>query len=369
MAEADVKYYIDGTDFATYGVYVQASNGVVCKPAMKDLLSDDWLFAHGTVYDLSSVYYKEATLQLRCFIDAIGFSDYITKANNFLGKFADSQEHTLTVWAGTTTSHTSIAFSVLCKDSVDIEKAWMPGEFVGKFTLKLKVPHPTRPSGSWSTANPSSADSVSYFLDEHNFLGYGVYVQASNGITTIPQIKEPLTYDWGTADGLDYHQDGVRYQERTIQLKCIMEANTFPELLNKALTFFSLLIANRTLRLRIMAGDKALVYEVICKDEVSLVPDFSHQNKCVGTFTLRLIEPEPVKRVLYGNGTCSITIKSKSPVNIYWGDGTHAFGVSGNDVSQTVSHSVSSNYVIITGEPNDFTSFTSNFTTVWSRLL
>ena len=148
-----------------------------------------------------------------------------------------------------------------------------------------------------------------------------------------------------------------------------MEANTFPELLNKALTFFSLLIANRTLRLRIMAGDKALVYEVICKDEVSLVPDFSHQNKCVGTFTLRLIEPEPVKRVLYGNGTCSITIKSKSPVNIYWGDGTHAFGVSGNDVSQTVSHSVSSNYVIITGEPNDFTSFTSNFTTVWSRLL
>ena len=359
MAEADVKYYIDGTDFATYGVYVQASNGVVCKPAMKDLLSDDWLFAHGTVYDLSNVYYKEATLQLRCFIDAIGFSDYITKANNFLGKFADSQEHTLTVWAGTTTSHTSIAFSVLCKDSVDIEKAWMPGEFVGKFTLKLKVPHPTRPSGSWSTANPSSADSVSYFLDEHNFLGYGVYVQASNGITTIPQIKDPLTYDWGTADGLDYHQDGVRYQERTIQLKCIMEANTFPELLNKALTFFSLLIANRT----------ALVYEVICKDEVSLVPDFSHQNKCVGTFTLRLIEPEPVKRVLYGNGTCSITIKSKSPVNIYWGDGTHTFGVSGNDISQTVSHSVSSNYVIITGEPNDFTSFTSNFTTVWSRLL
>ena len=368
MAEADVKYYIDGTDFATYGVYVQASNGVVCKPAMKDLLSDDWLFAHGTVYDLSSVYYKEATLQLRCFIDAIGFSDYITKANNFLGKFADSQEHTLTVWAGTTTSHTSIAFSVLCKDSVDIEKAWMPGEFVGKFTLKLKVPHPTRPSGSWSTANPSSADSVSYFLDEHNFLGYGVYVQASNGITTIPQIKDPLTYDWGTADGLDYHQDGVRYQERTIQLKCFMEAVSYADLIARSLAFFSLFIANRPLRLKIAAGTKPLVYEVICKDSISLDPDLSHGEKCVGTFTIKLVEPEPVKRVLSGGGTATITIQSKTPVNIYWGDGSHTYDVSGNNVQASLSHN-SGSEIIITGEPNDFTNFSSNKTTIWSRLL
>ena len=45
MAEADVKYYVDGTDFATYGVYVTASDGVVCKPAIKDLLSDNWSMA------------------------------------------------------------------------------------------------------------------------------------------------------------------------------------------------------------------------------------------------------------------------------------------------------------------------------------
>lgn len=368
MAKADVKYYVDGTDFASYGVYVTASDGVVCKPAIKDLLSDDWSFAHGTAYDLSQVYYKEATLQLRCFIEASGFSDYITKATNFLGKFADAEKHTLVVRAGTTSSYATRSFTVLCKDSVDIEKAWNPEKFVGTFTLKLTVPSPTLPSGSWS-GSASSADSISYYLEGVLFSRYGVYVQASSGITTIPQIKDPLTYNWGTANGLDYHQDGVRYKERTIQLKCLVEADTFPDLLNKTLAFFSLLIRNRTLRLRIAAGDKNLVYEVICKDEVRLVPDFSHQNKCVGTFTLRLVEPEPVKRVLYGNGTCTITIKSPSPVNIYWGDGTHTFDVSGNDVSQTVSHSVSSDYVIITGEPNDFTSFTSNFTTIWSRLL
>lgn len=367
MAEADVKYYVDGTNFASYGVYVSASDGVVCKPAIKDLLSDNWNFAHGTAYDLSTVYYKETSLQLRCFIEASGFSDFITKANGFLANFADAEEHTLVVRAGTTSSYKQRSFTVLCKDSVDIEKVWNPQTFVGTFTLKLTVPHPGLPTGSWSGA--SSADSVAYSIDGSVFTNYGVYVQASSGITTIPKIKDPLTYNWGTANGLDYHQDGVKYQERTIQLKCIVEADTFPDLLNKTLAFFSLLTKNRTLRLKIAAGDKVLVYEVICKDEVRLVPDFSHQNKCVGTFTLKLVEPEPVKRVLFGNGTCTITIQSKSPVNIYWGDGTHTYDVSGNDVSQTVSHSVSNNYVIITGEPNDFTSFTTNFTTIWNRLL
>lgn len=367
MAKADVKYLVDGTDFTAYNVYVSSSDGVVCKPAIKDLLSDEWSNTHGTVYDLSQVYYKEATLQLRCFIEANGYSDFISKATGFLAKFADAEEHTLVVRAGTSSSYKQCSFTVLCKDSVDIDKEWNSKTFVGTFTLKLTVPHPAVPSGSWSGA--SSADEVQYSIDGSLFTSYGVYVQASSGITTIPQIKEPLTYNWGTANGLDYHQDGVRYKERTIQLKCLVEANSFPDLLNKTMAFFALLTKNRTLRLKIVAGGTVLVYEVICKDEVRLVPDFSHQNKCVGTFTLRLTEPEPVKRVLSGSGSCTVTVRSKSPVNIYWGGGDHAFGVSGNDVAQTVSHNAPDGFVIITGEPNDFTSFTSNFTTLWSRLL
>ncbi len=367
MAKADVKYYVDGTDFATFGVYVSSSDGVVCKPAIKDLLSDDWGL-HGTVYDLTQIYYKEAQLQLKCFIDATGYDDFITKATNFLASFGDAKEHTLMVWAGTQASHTTSSFSVLCKDSADIDKKWNPGRFVGTFTLKLTVPHPSRPSGSWS-GSASSSDSVEYSIDGKKFNSYGVYVQASSGITTIPKIKDPLTYDWGTADGLDYLQDGVRYKERTIQLKCMVEADAFPDLISKTLAFFSLMIQNRTLRLMIKAGTKTLVYEVICKDQVTLTPEYASSGKCLGTFTLKLTEPEPVKRVLYGNGTCTITVTSKTPVNIYWPDGTHTFDVSGNSVSQTVTHSVTSDYVIITGEPNDFTSFSSNFTTVWSRLI
>ena len=230
------------------------------------------------------------------------------------------------------------------------------------------MPHPSRPSGSWSGSGTVEPGDVAYSIDGNMFADYGVYVSGSTGITTVPKIKDPLTYNWGSVDGLDYHQDGVRYQERTIQLKCFMEAVSYADLIARSLAFFSLFIANRPLRLKIAAGTKPLVYEVICKDSISLDPDISHGEKCVGTFTIKLVEPEPVKRVLSGGGTATITIQSKTPVNIYWGDGSHTYDVSGNNVQASLSHN-SGSEIIITGEPNDFTNFSSNKTTIWSRLL
>jgi hypothetical protein len=364
MAAADVTYSINGKDFATFGVYVSNSSGVVCKPAVKDLLSDNWNFAHGTVYDLSSVCYKETEIQLKCFIEAKGYDQYITRALGFLSEFSDAEEHPLVVTTGTV----SKTFNVLSKDLIDISKSWNPSKFVGTFTIKLTVPHPSRPSGSWSGSGTVEPGDVAYSIDGNMFADYGVYVSGSTGITTVPKIKDPLTYNWGSVDGLDYHQDGVRYQERTIQLKCFMEAVSYADLIARSLAFFSLFIANRPLRLKIAAGTKPLVYEVICKDSISLDPDLSHGEKCVGTFTIKLVEPEPVKRVLSGGGTATITIQSKTPVNIYWGDGSHTYDVSGNNVQASLSHS-SGSEIIITGEPNDFTNFSSNKTTIWSRLL
>ena len=364
MAAADVTYSINGKDFATFGVYVSNSSGVVCKPAVKDLLSDNWNFAHGTVYDLSSVCYKEAEIQLKCFIEAKGYDQYITRALGFLSEFSDAEEHPLVVTTGTV----SKTFNVLSKDLIDISKSWNPSKFVGTFTIKLTVPHPSRPSGSWSGSGTVDPGDVAYSIDGNMFADYGVYVSGSTGITTVPKIKDPLTYNWGSVDGLDYHQDGVRYQERTIQLKCFMEAVSYADLIARSLAFFSLFIANRPLRLKIAAGTKPLVYEVICKDSISLDPDLSHGEKCVGTFTIKLVEPEPVKRVLSGGGTATITIQSKTPVNIYWGDGSHTYDVSGNNVQASLSHN-SGSEIIITGEPNDFTNFSSNKTTIWSRLL
>jgi len=362
MAKTDVTYSVDGVAFSAYGVYVSASDGVVYKPAIKLPLSDDRPWMHGICYDLSSIYYKECTIQLKCFIEAKGYSDYLNKALGFLSAFGNAPEtHNLGVNAG----RGSFGETVMLKDAVDIDKAWNASKFVGTFTLKLTVPHPAIPTVVNKSGGTVANGDVGYFVDGYNFNAYGVYVSASTGITTLPAIKEPLTYNWGNQDGVDYFSDGVRYKEREITLKCFIEASSFSALLNNALAFFGRFARNGTRRLKLTAGGKILVYQVICKDAITLTPNFSNEKKCVGTFTLKLVEPEPVKRVLSGGGT--ITIKSKTPVNIYWGDGSHNYDVSGGDIEQTVSGS--GGETIITGEPNDFTSFSSSSSILWSRLV
>ena len=363
MAEADVTYSVDNVPFSSYGVYVSSSEGVICKPAIKEPLSDDRSWMHGIVYDLSSLHYKEVQLSLRCFIEAFGYDDYITKATTFLAAFgASSGTHTLKVTAGAST----FSIGVLCKDSVDIAKTWNAVKFVGTFTLKLTVPNPSVPVEAAYAGGTVDANDVTYYLDGHNFNAYGVYVEGSEGITTLPAIKTPLSQSWGNENGVDYHTQGMRYKERVITLKCFMEGSGYADLLNKAVAFFGLFAKNGTRRLKLTAGGKILVYQVFSKDAITLSPDFREPGRCVGMFTLKLIEPEPVKRVLSGGG--SITIKSPTPVNIYWGDGTCSYEVGGSSESVTVTHQCSGE-TIITGEPDDFISFSSSSSILWSRLL
>ena len=359
-----MTYSIDGAAFSSFGVWVSASDGVVCKPAIKTPLSDDRPWMHGICYDLSNIYYKECALQLKCFIEANGFDDYITKATAFLGAFGDApRTHTL----GMTAGKFSMGVEVMHRDAVDIEKAWNASKFVGTFTLKLSVPRPNAPSGEGGSGSgkTNSAD-VNYYIDGSNFNTFNVWVSASNGITALPAIKEPLAYDWGNVDGVDYFSDGVRYKEREITLKCFVVGSNYAEMIQNALAFFGMFAKSGTRRLKLTVGSKILVYQVISRDAITLTPDFSSENPCVGTFTLKLLEPEPVKRVLAGGGT--VRIKSKTPVNIYWGDGSHTYDVSGGDKQATVSGG-GGGETIITGEPNDFSDFYSSSSIIWSRLV
>lgn len=363
MAETDVTYSIDGVSFASLGVYVSSSGGLVCKPAIKAPLSDDRSWMHGVVYDLSALCFQDAVIQLQCFMEACGYTDFVTRAMAFFNAIADAPNtHTLTVSYGGTTK----TYTVMCKDGLIIDKQWRAQGFVGTFRLSLTIPHPSTltPTSLGSDTVPSS--DVSYSIDGNNFRKYGVWVSSSSGLVSRPAIKSPLTYSWGNSNGTDYFADGVRYKEREITLQCFIEASTYIGLINNALAFFGLFAQNGTRRLRVVAGEKVLPYEVFCKDEIALAPEWSAQGRCVGTFTLKLIEPEPVKRVLTGGG--QIVIASKHPVNIYWGNGSHSFDVGGNGAEVTVTGG-GNDETIITGEPNEFTTFRSTLSTIWSRLV
>ena len=101
----------------------------------------------------------------------------------------------------------------------------------------------------------------------------------------------------------------------------------------------------------------------------------NYDGQMTGKFTIKLREPEPVKRVIKytstGEATKTVTLTITSPrlVNIYWGDGSHTFDVSGT--SQVVTHNYTAKgdyYIVITGNIDEISSLTHNGTLVWSKL-
>jgi len=216
---------------------------------------------------------------------------------------------------------------------------------------------------------------VIYKLDGVDFRNYGVFVSDSDGIVSRPKLKSPATVSWD-----NYHGDAVDlqnkfYEAREITLSCFIKADSKSDFINKVLVFEQLFDRKGTNRLVIeVSPEKPLIYEVYCKDEISISKKWN-DTVMVGTFKLKLIEPEPVKRVLkytrtgVANRTCTITLTSIKYLNIYWGDGTVNWDVCGTNVS--IAHEYTANgeyFPVITGCIDEISSFTTNAVTVWSKL-
>lgn len=144
--------------------------------------------------------------------------------------------------------------------------------------------------------------------------------------------------------------------------------------MDKVNAFFAQFDGSGTQRLRVDydGTSKPLVYEVYQSKSVDPAKTWGSYNNAlmVGTFKLELTEDEPVKRVLRCTGSSvSFTFSSNKMLNVYWGDGTHTFGLSGQN--QTASHvySAPGQYdIIITGVIEDITSFSTSAIVIWNKL-
>lgn len=220
-------------------------------------------------------------------------------------------------------------------------------------------------------------DDVEYYVDGVNFKDLDVYVSASDGLMGLLARKDALTVNWDTYHGIVRDKARPRYKERTISLQCFIEAPSRAAYVMRVENFMRRFRGAGTQRLKVEYNgvSKPLVYEVVCLEAVTPSKEWGRYNDTymVGTFTIKLVEDEPVKRVLRhvgaANTKCTITTTSVKKLNIAWGDGSHTYNVSGT--AQTVEHTYAEEGeydIIVSGVIEDIEEFSTNAIVVWDNL-
>ncbi|MDR2652267.1 MAG: LamG domain-containing protein [Prevotellaceae bacterium] len=215
---------------------------------------------------------------------------------------------------------------------------------------------------------------VIYLIDGIDFKDFGVFVSDSEGILNRPKLKQQESQSWDNYHGATVDLEHKFYESREITLSCFIKANDRHDFANKIIAFEDAFKKQGTQRLTINAlPTKPLIYEVYCKDEITVSKKWN-SALMVGTFKLKLVEPEPVKRLLkhiyssdYQNRSL-VLITSQKLLNIYWGDGSADFDLSGNE--KIISHKYKKKgeyYPLITGDIDDITLFATNDIVIWNK--
>lgn len=224
--------------------------------------------------------------------------------------------------------------------------------------------------------NTGEAQGIGYFIDGVNIKEtLGVCVAASKGVISKPKLKVPTSVSWDNYHGETVDLYHKFYEAREITLSCFVRAESKGDFIAKTIQFEQLFDKPGTQRLMIsVLPNKPLVYEVYCKDAIDITKTWS-ERQMVGTFDIKLTEPEPVKRVLMhtraddATKECQITLSSEKYANIYWGDGASDLDVCGTNI--TIRHTYKEKgdfFIIVSGCIDEITDFSTNATTVWNKL-
>ena len=225
------------------------------------------------------------------------------------------------------------------------------------------------------TESIATVAQLAYSIDGTDFKAWDIYVSESNGLLDRPKMKTPVSVDWPDYHGEIVDLENKILQPREITLNCFMKANGKVDFVTKLNDFLDIFSRPNTQRLMVdIHPTKPLLYEVYNENGVAINKRWN-DDLMVGTFTLKLKEPDPVKRIVRhqrlsnDTKTLTITLTSKKAVTIFWGDGTQTNDVYGTDV--TASHEYTTDgifYAIVAGVIEEIESFTTNGIIVWNKL-
>lgn len=258
---------------------------------------------------------------------------------------------------------------------VSLNQDYYGGEFGKGSVDDLKV-YNIALSQADLTEEMSAVKQLTYYIDGVDLKEYGVYVSASEGLLDRPKMKAPLSVSWDNYHGSCVDLNHKFYENREITLSCFIKAEGKGDFVSKVNQFLQVFDKKGTNRLMVdIHPTKPLVYEVYSSDNIAIKKTWD-DNLMVGTFSLKLIEPSPVKKVLkfmrVGESTkdCSIKLTITKLVDIYWGDGEVDTDIYGTDV--TINHTFKNNgdyYIIVAGCVDEIDKFEAkNTIIVWNKL-
>lgn len=224
----------------------------------------------------------------------------------------------------------------------------------------------------------NSIAQLEYYLDGVNFSDFDLHVESSTGVLDLPKLKTPTSVDWADYHGKVIDLTDKRYQEREITLNCWLRATGKMDFTEKVNRIYGHLRQDGTQRLMIsIHPTKPLVYEVYCEDGVAPSKRW-HDDKMIGTLSLKLKEPDPVKRVIRhqrlnaSNAQLTVELNTDKMVTIYWGDGEVDTDVYGDHTgANAIKHTYANNgiyYAIIGGVIEEITDFNTSGIVVWNKL-
>jgi hypothetical protein len=197
---------------------------------------------------------------------------------------------------------------------------------------------------------------VDYFIDDHKFRDFGVFVRSSSGLFDRPKFKKPLSHSWAEEHGESVDLGLMVYETRRLDLDCFFVADDVVAFSETLPVFLDLFNKNRLLQFRVEAGESnPLLYMVYMSDSVTVSKQF-RDGKMVGTFKLTLLEPEPVKRVYKLVTTVSgyvgdleISGAEGHYFNVYIADKKFR-SMNGFDATENLPHlPAGTHYLVITG--------------------
>ena len=164
---------------------------------------------------------------------------------------------------------------------------------------------------------------VRYSINGKYFKDYGIYVSSSLGLLDALKRKPIKTYDWKEYHGESLDLTSPKFEAREIVLNCFIKGNNYQEMFDN---FRNIVLSefqkSGTQRLLVEPfGYKSLPFEVYLSDDVKIAKEFS-ESTSIGVFSIKLIEPNPIKKVLYTtSNTLNLSYNSSKETEIFFVNG------------------------------------------------